>query len=566
VVTGPAGEEIYPDEYGRVKVQFHWDRLGKMDENTSCWIRASQGWAGSEYGTMAIPRIGQEVIVSFLEGNPDRPLITGRVNNALNMPSYDLPKHKTRTVFKSMSTPGEEYQPRGFNELRIEDQRGVEEIYLHAEKDVNLHVKNDWKEHILHDQHCTVDHCTYVKTDGETHETLKGPRKTELFADDNCTVHGNSHLVIDDKWLARVGDELHIRAGGKIVFEAGMELTIIVGGHWIRITPAGITTSPIVHVGSGSPGIGSGASPLLPLGSVVTEVAQAPRSQLCALKAALDSPICKKYAPGEEVAFEKEVPADARADGGNLPPYTGPCKDQGMADQQQIDDFAKKSKAMQKDWPQLSPADRAQRMKDLIDAQAAKNGFPPPELKTVPLPPRKEGRFIPGDWKIEINRALVNKPSLSNDDTAKIGEVLYHETRHAEQRFLVARRQADEGLDVETMARSLGLKKNIMAVAQHDPLTASDLRRSCADKLHASQYGVDRGALDKAYAELSNANTVLEGAKDADANAPTWMTLAARLKAEAARETAWEAYARLPGEADALDAGGRVADAINPRL
>ena len=117
-----------------MKVQFHWDREGRHNENTTCWIRVSQGWAGSKYGIMAIPRIGHEVVVSFLEGDPDRPLITGRVYHELNMPPYELPAHKTRTVFKSMSTPGKENEERGFNELRIEDKKGQEEIYLHAER------------------------------------------------------------------------------------------------------------------------------------------------------------------------------------------------------------------------------------------------------------------------------------------------------------------------------------------------------------------------------------------------------------------------------------------------
>ena len=188
IVTGPEGEEIYPDKYGRVKVQFHWDREGRHNENTTCWIRVSQGWEGSKYGIMAIPRIGHEVVVSFLEGDPDRPLITGRVYHELNMPPYELPAHKTRTVFKSMSTPGAEGEARGFNEFRVEDKKGREEIYVHAEKDVNAHVKNDWKEHILHDRHRTVDNFTYTLTKGETHETLKQPRKTELFANDNLTL------------------------------------------------------------------------------------------------------------------------------------------------------------------------------------------------------------------------------------------------------------------------------------------------------------------------------------------------------------------------------------------
>ena len=267
IVTGPEGEEIYPDEYGRVKVQFHWDREGQHNENTTCWIRVSQGWAGSKYGIMAIPRIGHEVVVSFLEGDPDRPLITGRVYHELNMPPYELPAHKTRTVFKSMSTPGKENEERGFNELRIEDKKGQEEIYLHAEKDVNIHVKNDWKEHILHDQHRTVDNFTYTLTKGETHETLKQPRKTELFANDNLTVHADSHTKVDGKWLGKAGVEIHLHAGEKMVLEAGTEMTLKAGGSWIKLDPSGVRMggSRINLGGGGGPGSGSGAAPELPI-------------------------------------------------------------------------------------------------------------------------------------------------------------------------------------------------------------------------------------------------------------------------------------------------------------
>ena len=267
IVTGPEGEEIYPDEYGRVKVQFHWDREGRYDEKTTCWIRVSQGWAGSKYGIMAIPRIGHEVVVSFLEGDPDRPLITGRVYHELNMPPYELPAHKTRTVFKSMSTPGKENEERGFNELRIEDKKGQEEIYLHAEKDVNVHVKNDWKEHILYDQHRTVDNFTYTLTKGETHETLRQPRKTELFANDNLTVHADSHTKIDGKWLGKAGTEIHLEAGDKMILEANAELTVKAGGSWIRIDASGVRMggAKIYLNGGGDPGNGMPAEPKLPI-------------------------------------------------------------------------------------------------------------------------------------------------------------------------------------------------------------------------------------------------------------------------------------------------------------
>ena len=270
IVTGPEGEEIYPDEYGRVKVQFHWDREGRHNENTTCWIRVSQGWAGSKYGIMAIPRIGHEVVVSFLEGDPDRPLITGRVYHELNMPPYELPAHKTRTVFKSMSTPGAEGEARGFNEFRVEDKKGREEIYVHAEKDVNAHVKNDWKEHILHDRHRTVDNFTYALTRGETHETLKQPRKTELFANDNRTVHADSHTQVDGKWLGKAGTEIHLEGGLKIVLEAGAELTLKAGGSWLTINGAGVSAdgAAVCLNSGGGPGDGTPADPLLPEGAV----------------------------------------------------------------------------------------------------------------------------------------------------------------------------------------------------------------------------------------------------------------------------------------------------------
>jgi type VI secretion system secreted protein VgrG len=139
-VVGPAGEEIFVDEYGRVKVQFHWDREGRWDENSSCWIRISQDWAGKNWGIVSIPRIGQEVIVSFLEGDPDQPVITGRVYNAEQMPPYALPANRTQSGLKSRTSVGG--TPDNFNELRFEDKRGAEEIYLHAEKNWTIHVKD----------------------------------------------------------------------------------------------------------------------------------------------------------------------------------------------------------------------------------------------------------------------------------------------------------------------------------------------------------------------------------------------------------------------------------------
>src|SRR4029079_7622412 len=125
IVVGPAGEEIFTDIYGRVKVQFHWDRQGKRDEHSSCWMRVTQIWAGAAWGAMYIPRIGHEVVIDFLEGDPDRPLIVGRVYHGQNVPPYGLPAERTKSTIKSSTSPGRS----GSNELRFEDKAGSEEIY-----------------------------------------------------------------------------------------------------------------------------------------------------------------------------------------------------------------------------------------------------------------------------------------------------------------------------------------------------------------------------------------------------------------------------------------------------
>lgn len=142
-VVGPPGEQIYCDEWGRVKVSFPWDRASKSNEFSSCWVRVSQGWAGGTWGSMAIPRIGQEVIIQYVNSDPDQPLITGRTYSGTQLPPYELPKHKTRMTIKSQTHKGE-----GFNELRFEDELGQEEVFIHAQRDQNNVVENDETTHV----------------------------------------------------------------------------------------------------------------------------------------------------------------------------------------------------------------------------------------------------------------------------------------------------------------------------------------------------------------------------------------------------------------------------------
>jgi type VI secretion system secreted protein VgrG len=197
VVVGPGGEEIFTDKYGRVKVNFHWDREGKKDENSSCWIRVSHPWAGKAWGAVAIPRIGQEVIVDFLEGDPDQPIITGRVYNAEQMPPYDLPANKTQTGIKSRSSLSG--TPANFNEIRFEDKKGSEQVFIHAEKNQDIEVENDETHWVGHDRTKTIDHdeTTHVKhdrtetVDNNEKITIGANRTEDVAKDESISIGGN---------------------------------------------------------------------------------------------------------------------------------------------------------------------------------------------------------------------------------------------------------------------------------------------------------------------------------------------------------------------------------------
>lgn len=209
VVVGKAGEEIWTDNYGRVKVQFHWDREGKYDENSSCWTRVSQNWAGKQWGAMFLPRIGQEVIVEFVEGDPDRPIITGRVYNAEQMPPYPLPGEQTKSTIKSNSSKG----GGGSNELRFEDKKGGEEIYLHGQKDWNIVIENDKSQSVGHDETLSVGN-NRTKTVGVDQSETIGSNKTikvgsnhteAIGANKSMTVGGNHTETISGAEAITVG-------------------------------------------------------------------------------------------------------------------------------------------------------------------------------------------------------------------------------------------------------------------------------------------------------------------------------------------------------------------------
>lgn len=251
IVVGKSGEEIWTDEHGRVKVQFHWDRYGKADENSSCWVRVAQVWAGKGWGGMNIPRIGQEVVVEFLEGDPDRPIITGRVYNKDNTPPYKLPDEKTKSTLKSNSSKGGD----GFNEIRLEDKKGEEQIFIHAEKNIDLRVKSDRFETIGHDRNLVIENDKKEHVKNDRHEDIANHHKEKIGGDRNLDVAGKEAKAVAGSLSLSVSDDVievfksnhseqvssdYYLKASNIVIEATTNVTVKVGQSYIAIEASGI--------------------------------------------------------------------------------------------------------------------------------------------------------------------------------------------------------------------------------------------------------------------------------------------------------------------------------------
>ena len=247
VVVGKAGEEIWTDKYGRVKVQFHWDQLGKSDENSSCWIRVDYGWAGKQWGGIFLPRIGQEVVVSYLEGDPDCPLITGAVYNSEQAVPYTLPDEQTKSTVKTNSSKG----GGGFNEIRFEDKKDSEELYFHAQKDHNIVVENDRTKKVLHNETNEIkqDRSTTIQEGNDTYIVAKGNRTFKVDTGNETyeikgtralTATGNETHENKANFTQNVTGNYTLKVTGTLTIEAGGPLTIKSPATTIEST--GITT------------------------------------------------------------------------------------------------------------------------------------------------------------------------------------------------------------------------------------------------------------------------------------------------------------------------------------
>ncbi|CAD5369304.1 VgrG protein [Rubrivivax sp. A210] len=237
-VVGPAGEEIFVDKYGRVKVQFHWDREGKKDAGSSCWVRVAQPSAGKSWGVVMLPRIGQEVVVDFIEGDPDQPLVTGGVYNAENMPPYTLPDNKTVSTIKTNSSMG----GGGFNELKFEDKKGSELLYLQAQKDRTELVKNDSKTDVGNNLTLTIkkDRSETV-SEGKYDLTVKKAITTKT--DDVYSLTAVKDVSTDTQANVKVTAKQAVKvdATTEVEISAKTKITLKCGGSQIELTPAGIT-------------------------------------------------------------------------------------------------------------------------------------------------------------------------------------------------------------------------------------------------------------------------------------------------------------------------------------
>lgn len=321
VVVGPAGEEIYVDAHGRIKVQFHWDRSGERNEHSSCWIRVAQAWAGKAWGGMAIPRIGQEVLVDFVDGDPDRPVVVGRVYNGEQKVPFALPAHKTQSGLRTRSTPGSGAQTA--NELRFEDKAGEEQILLHAQRQLDVRVGESRFETIGQDAHSIVQRDLFSRVENERHTKVAGDEVVELGSDCHIkitgkqaieiggarltTVSGNVADQLKGNHAAQVTGSYYLKAAG-VVIEAMQGITLKCGSSSVVIDAAGVTVSggivtvdgTLVKIASGPGSIAASGSPgsiVAPMAPKAAQAADEPgESQSARLKAQREASRSRAYA------------------------------------------------------------------------------------------------------------------------------------------------------------------------------------------------------------------------------------------------------------------------------
>ena len=279
VVTGPTDKEVHTDQYGRVKVQFHWDREGKLDAESSCWLRVAFPWADKRFGFVTIPRIGQEVVISFLEGDPDRPMVVGCVYNAEHKPPWTLTDFEHFSGIRSHTIQGSESD---FNEFRFSDKKEEELVYVHAQRDYEARVKHDRKEYVGRDADCKVLGDRRDAVVGKFHLKVDGERLTKVGTNDGLDINADYNIKTGTAFSVKAGSDFQVKASANtametgsqlhlkaatIIIEAATMLTIKAGASSIVLGPAGVSVdgAPLVQLNcGGTPGAGMGAQPSSP--------------------------------------------------------------------------------------------------------------------------------------------------------------------------------------------------------------------------------------------------------------------------------------------------------------
>lgn len=293
VVVGPSGEEIYVDKHSRVKVQFHWDREGKKDANSSCWVRVASFWAGKNWGSIHIPRIGQEVIVDFLEGDPDQPIIIGSVYNAEQMPPWELPANKTQSGILSRSSPGGAYA--NANAIRFEDKKGSEQLWIHAEKNQDIEVENDETHWVGKDRSVTVDHdeTNHVKHDRTTNvdsndsETVGQKQTIKIGSSQEITIGSSQTITIASSKTESIASSRSTSIASSDTLTVGSSVTVTAGGSVTITAGAGVTIT------SGAPL--TITAPMVTLNAAMVSVAGVLQATTVIAAAGVVSPV---YSPG----------------------------------------------------------------------------------------------------------------------------------------------------------------------------------------------------------------------------------------------------------------------------
>jgi type VI secretion system secreted protein VgrG len=272
VVVGPKGEEIHTDKYGRIKVQFHWEQLSPAESRESlqrCWVRVAQPWAGKGYGAFFLPRIGQEVLVHFIEGDPDQPLVIGSVYNAAQTTPDELPAKMARTTLKSNSTKG----GNGFNEMRFDDTKDAEQLFFHAERDLETWVKHDALTRIGNERHVIVEHDDFARCGGDRSDAVQGSHRARIGEKYSLDVGGDTQHKSGANILLGAGVNVDVKGAANVTIEAGATLTLKAGGNTIVLGPAGISINAagpvsidgaLVQINCGGAGGAAGAASASP--------------------------------------------------------------------------------------------------------------------------------------------------------------------------------------------------------------------------------------------------------------------------------------------------------------